>query len=395
MTWATTGRTSSTGAALLCALLVGCGGGETTGSAVTGTALSNGPISGTVSLNDSSTQTQRRSVTTRPDGTFSVDVAGLTPPYQLKVDWQDGEAPARLFAVSRGNDSIDVNPITDVAFAGALGEHDSDDDAFERSDTQWRRETDRRARNVLVQLQTVIAPLLERYGIDDPVTDRAQVRLLLDDVRIRRDNGIVTVTNRETAGVIFTGPLQDLSSGTFNPANMPPGPGVPPPIGTCTAFTYSAWGACQSNDTQSRTVTSSSPAGCTGGSPVVSQACTYVPPACTYTYSAWSTCSSAGTQTRTVASTSPTGCSGTPVLTQACTPPTQSCGTCHSIPPSTGHHTFHNSRATCATCHGTGYSTTSATAATHQNGVVNVASGAGYNASAGTCANSCHGTKTW
>jgi cytochrome c len=47
---------------------------------------------------------------------------------------------------------------------------------------------------------------------------------------------------------------------------------------TCTSFTYSAWSACASNSTQTRTVASSSPAGCTGGAPVLSEACVYTPP---------------------------------------------------------------------------------------------------------------------
>ncbi|MHB8648104.1 MAG: LamG-like jellyroll fold domain-containing protein, partial [Thermomicrobiales bacterium] len=51
---------------------------------------------------------------------------------------------------------------------------------------------------------------------------------------------------------------------------------TPPP--TCTSFTYSAWNACQVNGTQTRTVTSSSPAGCTGGTPVLTQSCTYTAP---------------------------------------------------------------------------------------------------------------------
>ena len=34
------------------------------------------------------------------------------------------------------------------------------------------------------------------------------------------------------------------------------------------SFTYSAWGTCQSNSTQTRTVSTSSPSGCTGGTPV-------------------------------------------------------------------------------------------------------------------------------
>lgn len=52
---------------------------------------------------------------------------------------------------------------------------------------------------------------------------------------------------------------------------------------------------------------------------------TCVAPACTYTYSAWSACSSSGTQTRTVISSSPANCTGTPVLSRSCTPPTPNC----------------------------------------------------------------------
>lgn len=43
----------------------------------------------------------------------------------------------------------------------------------------------------------------------------------------------------------------------------------------CTSFTYSDWGECQSNNTQTRTVTASSPSGCTSGTPVLAQSCTY------------------------------------------------------------------------------------------------------------------------
>jgi hypothetical protein len=97
---------------------------------------------------------------------------------------------------------------------------------------------------------------------------------------------------------------------------------VPPPT-TCTSFTYSAWGACQSSNTRTRTVTARSPSGCTGGSPVTSEACTYVPPATTctsFTYSAWGACQPSNTQSRTITGSSPAGCTGgTPVLSQACT----------------------------------------------------------------------------
>jgi len=51
----------------------------------------------------------------------------------------------------------------------------------------------------------------------------------------------------------------------------------PPPVTSCT-YTYGPWSECQSNSTQTRTVTSSSPSGCSG-TPAVLQACTYVSPA--------------------------------------------------------------------------------------------------------------------
>ena len=90
---------------------------------------------------------------------------------------------------------------------------------------------------------------------------------------------------------------------------------------TCASFTYSDWSSCN-NDQQTRTVLSSSPDGCTEGSPILTQSCTSTAPTCTsWTYSDWDTCSANGQQTRTIVSSSPEGCSGgSPVLTQTCTP---------------------------------------------------------------------------
>ena len=144
-----------------------------------------------------------------------------------------------------------------------------------------------------------------------------------------------------------------------------------PPVTTCSAFTYSAWGACQPDGTQTRTVATSSPSGCTGGTPVTTQACTYVPPVTTcsaFTYSAWGACQSNNTQTRTVLTSSPSGCTGgTPVTTQACT---------YTAPNPV---TSANIVASCTGCHGLtsnttvfkagGYSKTGASSATWLNSV--------------------------
>jgi len=87
-------------------------------------------------------------------------------------------------------------------------------------------------------------------------------------------------------------------------------------ISTCNTWTYSDWSAC-SGGNQTRTVLTSGPAGCSGGSPALTQICNNT--TCnTWTYSDWGTCAN-GNQARTVLTSSPASCTGgTPVLTQAC-----------------------------------------------------------------------------
>jgi hypothetical protein len=52
---------------------------------------------------------------------------------------------------------------------------------------------------------------------------------------------------------------------------------------TCTTFTYSNWGTCTSG-IQTRTKLTSSPTGCTGGNPVLSQPCSAATPSCTMSF---------------------------------------------------------------------------------------------------------------
>lgn len=53
---------------------------------------------------------------------------------------------------------------------------------------------------------------------------------------------------------------------------------------TCTSFTYSEWTGCNGS-TQARSIIGSTPSNCTGGSPVLSQACSCSTPGCTTGYS--------------------------------------------------------------------------------------------------------------
>jgi len=76
-------------------------------------------------------------------------------------------------------------------------------------------------------------------------------------------------------------------------------------------------------------------------------------------------------------------------------PPTSAaCGSCHAIPPNSGEHGEHR-KLSCASCHGVGYSSTSVSAAGHNNGAVNLTSAIGWVSTSKTCSNSCHGKKSW
>lgn len=96
--------------------------------------------------------------------------------------------------------------------------------------------------------------------------------------------------------------------------------GISAPQTTCTSWTFGYWSDCI-NGYQTRDLVESFPAGCTGGSPILSQSCQVSNPSATctsWTYGDWSSCSG-GYQTRSVISSSPSGCTGgNPVLGQSC-----------------------------------------------------------------------------
>jgi hypothetical protein len=329
---------------MLSFVIAGCGVGSkdsptasnASQSTVFGVASLDTAGSSTVSVRDSSIPAQEKKAASNSNGVYTFDVKGLKPPFVLKAEGTD----QTLYSISKSGGRANINPLSDTAVAasadgtvgGALygialyGMRSSDD--------EYRRRTDN-FEGIISRLRTVLAPLFALYQIsgnavsddndDDREDGKSGLRAMFRDVRFVVSDRKVIVTNRLTGGVIFSGSLDNLSAGTFSPENMPAGPGG----STSCTYTYDAWGACQSNGTQTRNLLTSSPAGCTG-TPILSQACTYVPPtptACTYTYGAWGACLSTGTQIRSLLSSTPAGCTGTPVLTQACTyvPPVTAC----------------------------------------------------------------------
>jgi hypothetical protein len=299
----------------------------------------------------------------------------------------------RLHSLARKHGKANINPLSDVILAGAGADDptlifDTNDPASIQAAAEKLMAALQSLRTVLAPMFQLYG--IEKDPIEDDFeADHTGLDALFDDVRIYAASGMIIVRNKRTNGLIFSAPINDIASGTFYENNLPvqpgtlngaslyankcaschgalaPGkkgataaeiqaaiaantggmgtlssltaleiqaiatflaPGAPEPS-ACT-YTYDLWGACQSDNTQSRIMLTSAPAGCTG-TPVLTQACTYVPgpSSCSYTYNAWGACQSNGTQTRTLATSSPAGCVGIPVLSQTCTyvPPVTTC----------------------------------------------------------------------
>ena len=340
---------SAIGFTALLAVLTACGTGSTPATAVSGTAVADGAVTGTVTLVDASSPAQQRTVSTDGGGAFIFDTKGTQAPYLLKVAGSDHAGAVTLYGVSDGQQSLDVNPLTDAAYAAAAGEKSSDQ-AFRDGTSDGRTRVSGGTITLLNQLKTVLAPLLERYGIVDPFKDTAKVRLLLADVAFKSSDGTLTVTNRATGGVIYSAPLRKITTGTFHPENMPSGP--------CATATATAGGdgaalyaaSCQSchgalassrvkgatvGDIQEAIKEQGKMSGLSGltsaqltaiASALAGATTTCGGTACTYAYGEWTACAG-GTQTRGVTSATPDGCTGTPVVTQTCTstPPPGAC----------------------------------------------------------------------
>ncbi|OGW34238.1 MAG: hypothetical protein A2010_01370 [Nitrospirae bacterium GWD2_57_9] len=226
---------------LVCALGVtllvsGCGGGNSgsTGSntIVTGVAATGAPLSGTVSLKDSSDAAREINTATAADGSYAFDVTGLAAPFMLKIEWTDGSSSRQMYSMATGPGTANINPLSNAAVAVAA--HISDLTSLYKSTDSITFKTI--AKNIpaaVDSLRAKLSPLFEQYKTaQDPITDtfRADhtgMDKMFDEVTIEVSGGNIAVMNH-TGGMIFSAPVADVPAGTFHPENMPGMPGTGP-----------------------------------------------------------------------------------------------------------------------------------------------------------------------
>lgn len=232
-------------------MLAGCGGGSggVSSEVVSGTTAVGAPLSGQVSLKDSSTPALQKSTVIASDGTYAIDVTGMKAPYVLQATGSaDGEGYT-LLSFAEGAGTANINPLSDAIVAGAVhdGESssagltvlktvgrdsDGDDDrsdVYEKSDSDKNHKIKGNIAKTVAVLLEKLEPLLKRYGAEhsNPITSRyITKRLDLDDmyknVKITVADGTLSITNRKSGAVIFTGKISDIANGIFDGGSLPP-----------------------------------------------------------------------------------------------------------------------------------------------------------------------------
>jgi len=186
-----------------------CGGGGGGGSAalpqtVTGVAAAGSAIVGTVTLKDSAAAAEK-SFPTNTDGSFTLDVTGLTKPFLLRVSGKANGIDQVLYSLATDKGTANINPLSNlvvaVAAAGA--------DLAQLYATPGASGIQAVAGNLgpaLLQVQSILKPLLVKYGVAavDPISGSFTVGvsaldLMLDKVTLKIDSGNLSITDNGTA----------------------------------------------------------------------------------------------------------------------------------------------------------------------------------------------------
>ncbi|HEX2949068.1 MAG TPA: hypothetical protein VHV83_05815 [Armatimonadota bacterium] len=208
----------------------GCGGGGSTSSAsntssVSGVAATGAPfVNATVTLTDASGTT--RTATTGADGSYTIDVTGLTAPFVIKVSGIVGDTNQTLVSVqdvapSAGQTvTVNVTPLTH-ALAAALS---SNGDPLLLSPTQDKATIIANIANVKAFLRQALINVLTTASVDssnfDPIStkftpDHTGIDKVIDNLHVDvASDGTVSISNTGAAGAMVDdmGETTSLSS---------------------------------------------------------------------------------------------------------------------------------------------------------------------------------------
>ena len=201
-------------------LMSGCSNDSTPATpTLTGTAATGAPIDGTVTVKDA--KGAEKDIATSADGSFTLDVTGMTAPYLLRVMPSSG--PTLYSYASQNGQTINLTPTTNLAMFLAAGQTDLD-----AMYTSWDG-TAVTATQVATAEGTVRANLvtqMEAAGLDVANYDLFTSAFAANGLGIDGvlDDLIITVDSGTNSFIFTDGSGADLG---FDDALAPPAPTAP------------------------------------------------------------------------------------------------------------------------------------------------------------------------
>lgn len=206
-------------------LAAGCGGsgsGNGSPTTVSGVAAAGSPLSGTVSLKDSSLPAKERYAAINTDGSFAFDLTGLTPPYLLKATGTANNLSTILYSMSSAGGTANINPLSSLAVALAHGSGDLGA-LYGAPDPLTLRDVSHALAGAVRDVQTALRPTLEKFGaagvnfITDPyVANHRGLDLMLDLASIRTTSTGVVVMQDRKSSLGEQCPLGQFASGSYD-----------------------------------------------------------------------------------------------------------------------------------------------------------------------------------
>jgi len=217
-------------------MLAGCGssGGGLSSQVVSGNASVGAPLSGQVSLKDSSSTPLVRKTVIVSDGSFAIDVTGMQAPFILEAVGDAAGSHYTLHSFADGTGTANINPLSDAIVASAAGDDDASE-SYNHSDHDKLHKISSNLQTTINALLAKIQHLLLQYNAQNtnPITahyisNHIGLDDMFDHVKITVNKGILTIINTEKHdAVIFTGSLSAIADGVFTDGNLPTPPAAP------------------------------------------------------------------------------------------------------------------------------------------------------------------------
>ncbi|WP_168206090.1 fibronectin type III domain-containing protein [Geobacter sp. FeAm09] len=216
-------------------LIAGCGGGGggLSSQVVSGTAAVGAPLSGQVSLKDSSATPQTRTTVIGSDGSFAIDVTGMQAPFILEATGSAAGTSYKLHSFAESTGTANINPLSDAIVASAAGDTDASK-SYDSADHDKLGKIKGNLAATVDALLKKLQPLLQQYNAQNtnPITSRYIANHLdlddmFDNVKITVANGVLSIVNAKTGAVIYSGKVTDIANGNFYPDNVPSTPAAP------------------------------------------------------------------------------------------------------------------------------------------------------------------------